>query len=233
MPPPGRELGATVHGPAFDVMDAGGWRSSTTRRARCSWSGRRRAPSGRSSSTATVCSLERAGELGPGGLGGFYGDLFGWEAESIDAGGMPYMTVKNSDGCTPAVSATRTPVSRRLAVYFGSDDLGASTAEASELGGRVWVPEMDIGMGKIAVARIRTTRRSRCSPGASTTRAHTIRAPLAYAAARVSWRHRPVVGAAPARGRRRSPFRGRARGRRRPDEGDDRRRRGTARSSRR
>ena len=77
----------------------------------------------------------------------FYGDLFGWSFESVDLGSMPYTMVKNSDGWNNGgirpVMPGGPPTS--WIVYFGTDDLTATTAMASELGGSVVMEPMEIG----------------------------------------------------------------------------------------
>jgi predicted enzyme related to lactoylglutathione lyase len=150
-----KQLGATVHAPAFDVMEAGRM-------------GVVQDPQG-----AFVLVWEPRGNIGasivnaPGALSwnelaspdldgsaGFYRDLFGWSVEPLDGTETPYLVIQNGDqangGMRPAMPPGTPP---HWLVYFGTDDIDAALAKAGELGGTTLVPAMDIGMGKIGVVQ--------------------------------------------------------------------------------
>jgi hypothetical protein len=151
-----RELGATVHAPAFDVLTAGRM-------------GVIQDPQGaffevwepKDHFGAQLVNADGAlawNELSSPDLDGsskFYGELFGWTVEPIEGMEPPYLTIKNSagwnnGGIRPAMPPGTPP---HWLVYFGTDDIDASAAKAKELGGTEIMPPMDIGMGKIAVAQ--------------------------------------------------------------------------------
>jgi predicted enzyme related to lactoylglutathione lyase len=151
------ELGATVHAPAFDVLDAGRM-------------GVVQDPQGaffevwepRSTIGATLVNAPGAlswNELASPDLDAsarFYGDLFGWKAEPYPDSPMPYLIIKNADGHTngairPAMPEGSPPF---WLVYFGIDDVDAGIARIGELGGSTVAEPMDIGPGaRIAIAQ--------------------------------------------------------------------------------
>jgi predicted enzyme related to lactoylglutathione lyase len=149
-----KQLGATVHAPAFDVMDAGRM-------------GVLQDPQG-----AYVLVWEPKDNIGAGlvngpGLlswnelaspdldasAGFYTELFGWKVEPFEGMEMPYMTIQTKDGhgnggIRPAMPPGSPP---HWLVYFGTDDIDTTLGKASELGATELVGSTDIGIGKIAV----------------------------------------------------------------------------------
>ncbi len=150
-----KELGGTVHAPAFDVMDAGRM-------------GVIQDPQGafflvwepKSHIGATL--VNAAGALTWNELAcsdkdvahHFYSDLFGWTITPLEDMPMPYSTIKTADGHTnggmrPAMD--REPPN--WLVYFGTDDMEGSVARLRELGGSTMTEVMDIGVGKIAIVR--------------------------------------------------------------------------------
>jgi uncharacterized protein len=151
-----RELGATVHAPAFDVLDVG------------------RMGAVQDSQGAFFLVWEPKSHIGaslvnaPGALSwnelatrdmeasaAFYGELFGWKVEPFEGTEMPYMTIQTKDGhgnggIRPVMPADSPP---HWLVYFGTDDIEASLGKVSELGGAEMVGATDIGVGKIAIAQ--------------------------------------------------------------------------------
>lgn len=151
-----RQLGAAVHGDAFDVFDSGRM-------------GVLQDPQG-----ATVMVWEPRGHIGAGLVNAhgalswnelatpdieesarFYSRLFGWSSEPFEGMGMPYLTVANGDGHT--IGGIRRAASTEPCywlVYFGTDDIDASLARVRELGGSVLMdPPLEIPMGRLAAAQ--------------------------------------------------------------------------------
>jgi predicted enzyme related to lactoylglutathione lyase len=148
-----RELGGTVHAPAFDVMDLGRM-------------GVVQDPQG-----AYFLVWEPKGHIGaslvnaPGALSwdelvspdldgsaAFYSELFGWKIEPLEGMEMPYRMIKKADGSNNGgMRPTMENEPPYWLVYFGIDDINAAVGRASERGGRALVGPMDIGMGQIAV----------------------------------------------------------------------------------
>lgn len=84
----------------------------------------------------------------------FYRELFDWQTEPFEGSDMPYLVIqtaarRGNGGIRPA---TENEPSYWL-VYFGSDDVDADVARATELGATKLTDVMDIGVGKIAVVQ--------------------------------------------------------------------------------
>ncbi len=150
------QLGATVHAPAFDVMDVGRmgvvqdpqgafflvWEPKTHIGASLV-----NAPGALSWNELATPDMDASAQ--------FYGDLFGWKIAPMEGVGMPYMTIQNQDahgngGIRPVMPPGTPP---HWLVYFGTDDIEASSIKATELGGTELVGPTDIGVGKIAVVQ--------------------------------------------------------------------------------
>ena len=82
----------------------------------------------------------------------FYGDLFGWKAESRPFPGYTYTTAGSSPGIKAGFrqEAAGVPVERVL--YIGVADVKAKLGEAVAAGAKVAVPVMTVpGVGTFAV----------------------------------------------------------------------------------
>jgi uncharacterized protein len=147
-----KSLSATVHAPAFDVLDVGRMGVVQDPQGAFFLVWEPKAHIG--ASLVNAAGALSWNELATPDLeasAAFYRELFGWTIEPLEAMEMPYMTIKNVDGRSnggmrPAAE-TEPPY---WLVYFGTDDLAASVAKAEELGGNTLMGPMDIGMGKIA-----------------------------------------------------------------------------------
>lgn len=150
-----RKLGAELHAPAFDVMDVGRMAviADPAGAYFMVWEPKQHigsslvnAPGALAWNELVSPDLDASAE--------FYGELFDWQLEPMEGGGMPYLIIKTSEGqmnggIRPAMENEPT----YWLVYLGSDDIGASLGKAGELGGTTLVDEMDIGMGKIGVVQ--------------------------------------------------------------------------------
>ena len=147
-----RELGAAIHAPAFDVLDVGRmgviqdpqsafvmvWEPKTMLGA-----GLVNVPGALSWNELATADLD--------GSSAFYGGLFGWTFEQME-GEMPYLIIKAQGGrSNGGVRPRMESEPPYWLVYFGSDDLEASTARAGELGGSTIVEPMAVGPGRISV----------------------------------------------------------------------------------
>jgi uncharacterized protein len=150
------ELGATVHAPPFDVMDAG--RMAVVQDPQGAWfllwqpkdhigAGLVNAPG--------ALAWNELGSPDVDGSAAFYGDLLGWTTLPMEGADPPYLVVSNSDGHSNGGIRPPAPPGTPpfWLVYFGSADLDASLAKVSELGGKVLVGNTDIGIAKIAVVQ--------------------------------------------------------------------------------
>lgn len=150
------ELGATVHAPPFDVLEAG--RMAVVQDPQGAWFLLWQPNQHMGAQLVNAHGALCWNELGSPDLDGsakFYGDLLGWSTEPIEGGEMPYLVVKTADGHTNG--GIRPPIPPEAPpfwlVYFATDDLDATLAEVSELGGTVLTGNTDIGIARIAVAQ--------------------------------------------------------------------------------
>jgi hypothetical protein len=151
-----KELGASVHAPAFDVMDVG--RMGVVQDPQGAfflvWEAKLHIGAGLVNGHGLLSWNELASP-DPEASGQFYADLFGWEVAPLEGTPMPYLMIKNSAGWTnggirPLMPPGTPP---HWLVYFGTDELDASMAKVSELGGQQLMAAMDIGAGRIGVVQ--------------------------------------------------------------------------------
>ncbi len=148
------QLGAAVHAPAFDVMDAG--RMGVVQDPQGAfflvWEPKARlgaglvnAPGALSWNDLATPDLDASAR--------FYSELFGWVVEPVEDSEMPYRTIKTAAGGLNGGMRHLTPPGTppHWLVYFGIDDLEAGTAKVSELGGTQVFGPIEIGPGRIAV----------------------------------------------------------------------------------
>lgn len=83
----------------------------------------------------------------------FYGTLFGWSAQTADAGGQEYTTFMLGDAPVAGLftpTPEMGPVPAHWGVVFAVTDPDAIAAKVPELGGQVVFPPMDIPVGRVA-----------------------------------------------------------------------------------
>jgi uncharacterized protein len=149
-----QELGATVHAPAFDVMQAG--RMAVIQD-----------PQG-----AFFMPWQPGENLGaqlvnaPGALvwnelsspdldasSAFYSGLFGWTIEPFEGSPEPYLSIKNGEANNGGIRALTPGPPPHWLAYFGVEDIDAALAKVQELGGATLAGPIDIQMAKIAVVK--------------------------------------------------------------------------------
>ena len=149
-----QKLGATVHAPAFDVMDVG--RMAVIQDPQGAffmvWEPKQHigaslvnAPGALAWNELATADMDASAD--------FYRELFGWQIEPMEGGGMPYLLIQNGGQSNGGIRPAQDNEPTYWLVYFGSADVGASLGKAGELGGTALVDEMDIGMGKIGVVQ--------------------------------------------------------------------------------
>jgi predicted enzyme related to lactoylglutathione lyase len=147
-----QKLGATVHAPAFDVMDVG--RMAVIQDPQGAhfmvWEPKQHIGASLVNAPGALCWNELA-TVDPDASAGFYRELFGWQIEPMEGASMPYLAIQNHDHGNGGIRAAMENEPTYWLVYFGSADPDGDTARATELGGTVLAPPMDIGVGKIAV----------------------------------------------------------------------------------
>lgn len=146
-------LGGTVHAPPFDVMDVG--RMAVIQDPQGGffmlWEPKLHIGAAIVNAHGALSWNELA-SVDVDGSAGFYRELFDWKIEPIEGMEMPYHVITTAagtgnGGIRPAQESEPT----YWLVYFGTDDIDASLAKATELGATTLMGSMDIGMGKIAI----------------------------------------------------------------------------------
>jgi predicted enzyme related to lactoylglutathione lyase len=151
-----RELDANVVMEPFDVMDAGRMSvfADPTGAVLCMWEPRSsigaelvNVPGALTWNELATKEVERAKE--------FYGALFGWRFEDIEAGAMQYTLIHNGDRTNGGIR----PLSEMeaegglppyWAPYFAAERVDDPVAKAGELGGRVLMQPMTVPSGRFA-----------------------------------------------------------------------------------
>jgi uncharacterized protein len=150
-----KQLGATVHAPAFDVLDSG--RMGVVQDPQGAFflvwepknhigAGLVNAPGALSWNELATTDMDASAE--------FYGELFGWTAAPFEGSDLPYLVIRNKDGRSNGGIRPRTETEPSYwLVYLGSDDLDTDLAKATELGANKLTEPMDIGVGNLAVVQ--------------------------------------------------------------------------------
>lgn len=142
-----KSLGATIIKDAFDVTDVGRMAVITdpTGATFCLWQpkshtgiGTRGEPNTLSWNELLTTDTTKATD--------FYTKLFGWTTKT-DSGAMAYTEFKNGDehvGGMMQIRPDMGPVPPHWGIYFAVEDCDAAVQKATSLGGKVYVPAMDI-----------------------------------------------------------------------------------------
>ncbi len=150
------QLGATVHAPAFDVLDVGRMAviQDPGQAFFLAWEPKSHVGASFVNAPGALSWNELA-SLDMDASAQFYGELFGWSFEPMDSPQMPYRVIRNRDGHSNGgirpVMPPGTPP--HWLVYFGADDVAAGLARVSELGGSELVGATPIGPGTVGVAQ--------------------------------------------------------------------------------
>lgn len=151
------ELGGTVMGEVFDVMDAGRMAvvQDPTGAFVMLWQPARHIGAGVVNDDGALAWNELA-TSDPERALEFYSELFGWTSERDDSGPGPYWTVSNGgqlNGGVRGLMEQEAGVPPHWMPYFGATSSDATASRAKELGGNVLMGPMQIPMGKIAVVQ--------------------------------------------------------------------------------
>jgi uncharacterized protein len=150
-----KQLGATVHAPAFDVFEFG--RMGVVQDPQGAffevWEPKQHigasyvnAPGALSWNELATADMDASAT--------FYGELFGWTAEPFEGSEMPYRTVRTAAGTgNGGIRPRQGPEPTYWLVYFGADDVNASLAKVSDLGGSTLMGATDVGVGRIGIAQ--------------------------------------------------------------------------------
>jgi len=155
-----RELGGTVHGEPFDVLDSGRMAivQDPEGAVLAAWQPRNHIGAGRVNDPGCLTWNELQ-TRDPAGAIAFYTGLFGWEAQPIEEEGrLVYVTLRNAG----ALNGGMMPMTERHGdappawlAYFTVPSSDAGAERVRELGGAVLASPMDVGNGRIAVVRDR------------------------------------------------------------------------------
>jgi len=150
-----KELGGTVHAPAFDVFEAGRMGVVQDPQGAFFMVWEPKAHIGASLVNAHgALSWDELASSDMKASAGFYSQLFGWTVEPVEGMQFPYMTIKNAAGRNNGgIRPTMDSEPPNWLVYFGVDELKAVVSKVGELGGGTISGPMDIGVGSIAVVR--------------------------------------------------------------------------------
>jgi uncharacterized protein len=148
-----KELGGTVHAPAFDVMTVGRMAVIQDPQGAYFMVWQPRDHIGAALVNAPGALVWN--ELGSPDLdasSAFYSDLFGWTVAPFEGSPEPYLSIKNgsaNNGGMRQLSPPGTPP--HWLAYFGVDDLDAALATVERLGGAKHAGPIDIQIARIAV----------------------------------------------------------------------------------
>jgi uncharacterized protein len=149
-----QELGASIHAPAFDVLDVG--RMGVIQDPQSAFVMVWEPKSMVGAALVNAPGALSWNELATADMDGsshFYGELFGWTFTPME-GETPYLVAHTEDGHSNAGIRPRIESEPpHWLVYFGSDNLDASVARAAEIGGATLVEPMAIGPGRISVVQ--------------------------------------------------------------------------------
>ena len=150
-----KELGANVHAPAFDVMDAGrmGVIQDPQGAFFMVWEPRNNFGAALVNAPGALVWNELASsDLDASSA--FYGSLFGWETSPFEGGAAPYLSIKNGTANNGGMRELDSPgMPPHWMVYFGVQDIDAGLMQVKELGGKVHAGPVDIQMAKIAIVQ--------------------------------------------------------------------------------
>jgi predicted enzyme related to lactoylglutathione lyase len=151
-----KSLGGTLLGEPFDVMDVGRMAiiQDPAGAVFCVWEAKKHIGAGVLGETGSLVWTELlttdVAKAQP-----FYTGLFGWKAEAMPMGPMTYTIYKNGSeqaGGMMQITKEMGPMPSNWMVYFGVDDVDASAARATSLGGTIAMPPHDIpNIGRFAV----------------------------------------------------------------------------------
>lgn len=149
------ELGATVHAPAFDVLEAGrmGVIGDPQGAYFMVWQPRGHHGAALVNAPGALVWNELASpDLEASSA--FYSGLFGWEIAPFEGSPTPYLSIKNRGASNGGMRELSPPgVPPHWLVYFGVQDIDAALAKVRELGGTAMSGPIDIQMAKIAIVQ--------------------------------------------------------------------------------
>jgi uncharacterized protein len=150
-----KQLGGTVHAPAFDVMEAG--RMAVLQDPQGAylmvWQPRQHFGAKLVNTPGALVWNELASPDLEASTA-FYSDLFGWEIAPFAGSPAQYLSIKNKGASNGGIREAMPPgTPPHWLVYFAVDDIDAALAKAEELGGKRIDGPIDIQMAKIGIVQ--------------------------------------------------------------------------------
>jgi len=150
------ELGATVHAPAFDVMEAG--RMAVIQDPQGAFFMVWEPKQHRGAQLVNGPGMLSWNELASPDVDGsskFYSELFGWKLSPTEGMPMRYSIISTAAGNSNGGIRDKMPDEPMpyWLTYVGRNDPAASVEKVRAAGGNVLMDVQDIGVGKIAVAQ--------------------------------------------------------------------------------
>jgi hypothetical protein len=153
-----RELGGTVYGEAFDVMDDGRMAiiQDPTGAVLAAWQPKGHIGASRVNDAGCLTWNELQSR-DPETAAAFYAGLFGWETEPMEQDGkLVYVVLKNagfSNGGIMPMTEQHGDAPPHWLAYFTVTSFDEAADRVRELGGEVLVGPLDIGDGRISVVQ--------------------------------------------------------------------------------
>ncbi len=149
-----QELGASLHAPPFDVMEAG--RMAVIQDPQGAyfmlWQPREHFGAALVNAPgAPVWNELNSPDLDASSA--FYTGLFGWTVAPFEGSPEPYLSIKNGAANAGGIRPLTPGPSPNWLAYFGVEDLDAALARVGELGGATLAGPIDIQVAKIAVVK--------------------------------------------------------------------------------
>jgi predicted enzyme related to lactoylglutathione lyase len=149
------QLGATVHAPPFDVLEAG--RMAVVQDPQGAffmvWEPRQHIGAGLVNAPGALAWNELASP-DVDASAAFYDDLFAWTTDPFEGSPQRYLIVKNDDHGNGGITELGDqPAPPHWLVYFGVDDIESGLAKVTALGGSKLAGPIDIGIAKIGVVQ--------------------------------------------------------------------------------
>ena len=149
------QLGATLHAPPFDVMEAG--RMAVIQDPQGAffmvWEPRQHIGAGLVNGPGAL-SWNELSSPDVDASAAFYGELFGWPTAPFEQSPQRYLIIQNGDRGNGGIRELGDqPAPPHWLAYFGIDDIDSGLSKVEELGGSKMIGPMDIGIAKIGIVQ--------------------------------------------------------------------------------
>lgn len=150
-----QELGATLHAPPFDVLDAG--RMAVVQDPQgaffMAWEPRRHIGARLVNAPGALVWNELASP-DPEASKDFYGALFGWSISPFEGAQDVYLSIRNGDAGNGGITTLRQPgPPPHWLPYFGTDEVERALARVEQLGGARHAGPIEIEAAEIGIAQ--------------------------------------------------------------------------------